>query len=148
MFQKTATFSVFTRSSGNIKKSGTVEKPCRLCLDYTPDSVASLEKTGWKPFICRDPLVAAISADIAGRAAHATAWPCSGGGLHCRRHCCHARCALAAPFHPCPRGRSQNGGMFSVALSMPCGYCRTAPVHACPHGLKPRRNRFHRPPAL
>ena len=29
-----------------------------------------------------------------------------------------ARCALAAPFHPCLRGRSRAGGLFSVALSL------------------------------
>jgi len=32
-----------------------------------------------------------------------------------------ARCALAAPFHPCPRPRDEPGGaggLFSVALSL------------------------------
>jgi hypothetical protein len=29
-----------------------------------------------------------------------------------------ARCALTAPFHPCLRGRSHAGGLFSVALSL------------------------------
>ena len=29
-----------------------------------------------------------------------------------------ARCALAAPFHPCRQGRSHAGGLFSVALSL------------------------------
>ncbi len=29
-----------------------------------------------------------------------------------------ARCALTAPFHPCLRGRSRAGGLFSVALSL------------------------------
>jgi len=29
-----------------------------------------------------------------------------------------ARCALAAPFHPCPRRRGGAGGLFSVALSL------------------------------
>src|SRR5271166_1144437 len=29
-----------------------------------------------------------------------------------------ARCALAAPFHPCPRRRACVGGLFSVALSL------------------------------
>ena len=29
-----------------------------------------------------------------------------------------ARCALAAPFHPCPQRRGDAGGLFSVALSL------------------------------
>ena len=29
-----------------------------------------------------------------------------------------ARCALAAPFHPCRPGRGRAGGLFSVALSL------------------------------
>ena len=32
---------------------------------------------------------------------------------------------------------ARNGGIFSVALSMPCGYCRTAPVHATPQAISP-----------
>ncbi len=41
-------------------------------------------------------------------------WPCSVRGLPVRLHHCKRRCALTAPFHPCP----ERGGLLSVALSV------------------------------
>ena len=46
---------------------------------------------------------------------------CSGWGLPCRGRCRRARCALAAPFHPCRTGLLRRGGLFSVALSLAPG---------------------------
>ena len=48
-------------------------------------------------------------------AASSPIWSCSAWGLPCRRGHPRRRCALTAPFHPCPGIR---GGMFSVALSV------------------------------
>lgn len=46
---------------------------------------------------------------------------CSGWGLPCRGRCRRARCALAAPFHPCRTRLLGRGGLFSVALSLAPG---------------------------
>lgn len=43
---------------------------------------------------------------------------CSRWGLPCRGRCRRARCALAAPFHPCLQPLRGEGGLFSVALSL------------------------------
>jgi len=43
---------------------------------------------------------------------------CSRWGLPCRLPLPEARCALAAPFHPCLWDGSQVGGLLSVALSL------------------------------
>src|SRR5207237_7468646 len=54
-------------------------------------------------------------------------WSCSAGGLPCRRRSRGTRCALTAPFHPCPPPLPPSlslrvcvgvGGLFSVALSV------------------------------
>ena len=36
-------------------------------------------------------------------------WSCSAGGLPCRRRSRGTRCALTAPFHPCPPRREARG---------------------------------------
>ena len=44
-------------------------------------------------------------------------WSCSKRGLPCHGRYRRVRCALTAPFHPCPH-RWRVGGLFSAALSI------------------------------
>src|SRR5262249_61765622 len=57
-------------------------------------------------------------------------WSCSAGGLPCRRRSRGTRCALTAPFHPCPpplRLRSASGSAVCSLLHFP-SRCRAWPL--------------------
>lgn len=55
---------------------------------------------------------------VAAKATAAPTWSCSRWGLPCRPPSPGTRCALTAPFHPCPAARGRRGGLLSVALSL------------------------------
>lgn|GEM_PF-5648949 len=80
------------------------------------------------------------TAAAAGAPEHACArypvpmWPCTGGVYRARPGCPARRWALTPPFHPYRGGRSRQGGLVSVALSVPARLPRGTPAcagHPC-----------------
>ena len=55
-------------------------------------------------------------------------WSCSAWGLPCRRPLPEPRCALTAPFHPYPQGKSPVGGIVFCGTFRKTRFKRASPA--------------------